>query len=208
MDTSFLNLLKEHIPVSVTIHSILFALIFVVIAPMLLFTDRLRGKELAIIALLALYFLFIVFIVTIAILHLYKWHTIKVKLINDLGRENFEFLPNKKVKFSVDAFYTDLRKTAFGESLTQLTTIGFTCCDVIKFKDSMVIFGKGFNNLLPTGKTVTYPFEINFKNEFRTRNNKAVLIDKETIKNNTKFKLNVSGPFGTINFDMLIYEYA
>ncbi|MER3319216.1 MAG: hypothetical protein RIB79_13070 [Allomuricauda sp.] len=181
-------------------------MIFVVVVPLLLFTNRLKGKELGFIILLFVYLLFNLVIASIAILSLYRWHSIKVNLINDLGKENVEILPNKKVKFNVDAFYTDIRKIAFGESLAGLTRIGFTSCDIIKFKDSMVIFGKGFNNLLPTGKSVTYPFEINFKNEFRTINNKAVLIDKEIISNNTNFKLDVSGPFGTTVFNMLIYD--
>ena len=204
---SFRKLLKKQFPPSVvTIHSLILFLVSIIIIPLLIFTDKLNGKEFGFIIFLIGYFTFVLFITGFVIYRLYKWNFEKKKLLQSFKKEKVEIIENKRVDFNIDVSFTDLRKFSFGNTLKS-TQVGFESCDMIKIEDSLVIFGKGFNNVVPTGKIISRPFEINYKNQFRTDLNRAYLLKRETKKNNTSFILKVNGLFGEFNFEMTVLDY-
>ena len=206
-NTSFRQLLKEQFPPSVVIiHSLMLFLISIVVIPLLLFSDKLDGKEIWFILFLVVYFIFVLFITSIVIYQLYKWNLEKKKLFTRFQKGKTELIENKKVHFDLDVSFTDLRKFAFGNPLNT-TQVGFEYCDIIRIEDSLVIFGKGYNKVLPSGKMVSKPFEINYKNKYRTDLNKAYLLKQETKKDKTIFELKVSGLFSEFIFVMTIFDY-
>lgn len=173
----------------------------------MVFTDKLEEKKIGFIAFLLLYFLFILGLSLIVIRKLHQWHSLKKKILNENKNSEPKILADRKIEFSVDGSFMDMLNTTFGNSLFKVTQLGFETADVILLKNSLIIFGKGHNNIVSSGKLVYYPFEINLRNEFLTELNKVEVLDFKQNEEHLEMQLKASGFYKKFDFKMTINDF-